>query len=96
MSDKTKYYDGVGYPNLTDMFVQQALRLASGEALDEARFRALRGMYLDLAVIHKEPDPDKLITKIGLALSLAPGDEPVIYDDYEAKLQEQFARLTSE
>ncbi len=75
MPDKTKYYNGVGYPDLTDMFVQHALRMASKTAPTEQDLLVLRHIFHELASIYQEANPDKLVTKMGLALALETGDE---------------------
>ena len=85
MSAKTEYTDPASYPDLTDLFVQIALRFASKSQVDETLFLGLRVLYQELASIHEEPDPNKLITKMGLALALGPGDDLDIRGFEEAK-----------
>ena len=69
MTTKPKYTDPIGYPDLTDMFVQRALRLAAGGEPNLEKLGDLRLIYLELAGIHKEEDPDKLLVKLGFAVA---------------------------
>ncbi len=73
MKIESKYTDSAPpMPDMTDLFMQVALRIASHNVPGIQESRHLREAYKELATIHGEQDPDKLLVKLGFAVVLEP------------------------